>query len=520
LGKRNKRLIPKIIHYCWFGGSELPAEYAGYIEEWKVLHPGWEIKRWDESNAPLDDAYLNSALKLKNWSNCSNYIRLWALKNWGGIYLDTDFKLLKALDPFLVHECFLGFEQEPSEGVDSIINNAIVGSQKSSDFIQVCYQELVTIFDGSEKSDLSGPGLTTKVLKSKFGLITYGFQVISNITLYPTEYFYPIHVHKAHLLNKYVEHIYPETYGIHMWGRSWVEKKDLLEIIDYLNFKALNQDIYINQLKDNLEESNRKSEEIWFWKSHFEEKFNSLVQHKQEAELALQRYDQIIDSLNTINASLEKQLETQQVLTNAFEQKEKENSFNQVKMNSSINHLLDTNQILHKELIHANSEIEKTANSLSLESTEKQTLIAEVVKVRNDLEMITNERNQLTCDLAKAQDSIVEKENQISQLNNKVDELQKLYLNGKLISKQHINQIDALKQKEETLTLLLSAKDEALQTNHAKINELNVLLLEFSKNKEELYMQLTSLSNDYYVLNNKYKNESLKLFISRKFLKN
>ena len=143
----------------------MPKEYAGYIAEWRQLHPGWEIKRWDEQNFPFHHAYLKKAFELQNWANLANFARLQVLQEFGGIYLDTDIKLLKPLDPFLENTCFLSFESGKEPDSEFFVNNAVLGSVPNGTFVQKCLDELEQTFDGTEEAHLSSPRLTTKVLK-------------------------------------------------------------------------------------------------------------------------------------------------------------------------------------------------------------------------------------------------------------------------------------------------------------------------------------------------------------------
>lgn len=242
-------MIPKIIHYCWFGGAEMPDEYAGYIAEWEALHPEWEIKRWDESNSPVDILYLQNALELKNWANCSNFIRLWALENFGGIYLDIDFKLIKPLDLFLTEDCFFGFEEGEVDNKIFWVNNAICGSIKNHSFIKECYHFLNRCYDGSEQANLSGPRLTTELLKINCGLINYGLQTLQGITLFPKEYFYPIHYSEVYKIPTFEKYILPETIGIHVWARTWLSRECLLQIVDDLYQQNNELKISLNEVK-------------------------------------------------------------------------------------------------------------------------------------------------------------------------------------------------------------------------------------------------------------------------------
>ena len=86
-------MIPKIIHYCWFGGNPLPTDVKRCIESWKKMCPDYEIKRWDESNFDVNaHPFTKAAYEAKAWAFVSDYARLKVVCDNGGIYLDTDFK--------------------------------------------------------------------------------------------------------------------------------------------------------------------------------------------------------------------------------------------------------------------------------------------------------------------------------------------------------------------------------------------------------------------------------------------
>lgn len=89
-------MIPRIIHYCWFGGNPLPEETKKYIEGWKEKCPNYIIKEWNESNIDLtQNQYIKDAYKEKKWAFVTDYVRLYALVSEGGIYMDTDVELKK-----------------------------------------------------------------------------------------------------------------------------------------------------------------------------------------------------------------------------------------------------------------------------------------------------------------------------------------------------------------------------------------------------------------------------------------
>lgn len=105
--------IPKIIHYCWFGGAELP-DYAGLaLSSWEISNPDFRIQRWDENNFDVTRTpFLKKAYENKNYAYVADVCRLEALKEYGGLYLDVDHVLLKDIRPFLIGNLVLTFERQ------------------------------------------------------------------------------------------------------------------------------------------------------------------------------------------------------------------------------------------------------------------------------------------------------------------------------------------------------------------------------------------------------------------------
>lgn len=215
-------MIPKMIHYCWFGGKKMPRSQVNYISGWQRLHSNFEFIKWTEENIPSDSQYLTTALKHKKWANASNYIRLYALKKYGGIYLDTDIEVLKPFDPFLKYSCFLGFEKRNAEG--DCVNNAVIGAIKGHLFVEDCLRELYNKFDGLEMANLSSPVLTTSILRSKSKL-EYGKKYLNewDLQLFPLETFYAYEYGE----NQVRENIGDDTFSIHHYMASWKPKDRL-----------------------------------------------------------------------------------------------------------------------------------------------------------------------------------------------------------------------------------------------------------------------------------------------------
>ncbi len=104
-------MIPRIIHYCWFGGNPKPQSFNVCLESWKKYLPDYEIKEWNETNFSMESCpYVKKAAEQKKWAFVSDYARALALFKEGGIYLDIDVEVKLPLDEFLQHRAFSGFE--------------------------------------------------------------------------------------------------------------------------------------------------------------------------------------------------------------------------------------------------------------------------------------------------------------------------------------------------------------------------------------------------------------------------
>lgn len=104
-------MIPKKIHYCWFGRGEIPDMAKKCIASWHEYMPDWEYKLWNEDNFDVNSvSYTKEAYEAKKYAFVSDYVRLWALRNEGGLYLDVDFEVFKPFDELLGYHAFAGFE--------------------------------------------------------------------------------------------------------------------------------------------------------------------------------------------------------------------------------------------------------------------------------------------------------------------------------------------------------------------------------------------------------------------------
>lgn len=205
--KAAKYCIPPIIHFCWFGGKEIPDNYKRYMETWQEFCPNYEIKRWDEGNYDvLKHPYMKSAYELKKWEYVSDYARLDVLYQYGGIYLDTDVELIKSLDELRYFQAFAGFESEQT--VDSGMG---IGATPYNDVIKKFrdaydhYEEVKTGYT------IPCPVHQTKILNDMGLKGNNSFQVLDNgnIVILPTEYLCGMRLHTH--LRQFTEN----TIGVH-----------------------------------------------------------------------------------------------------------------------------------------------------------------------------------------------------------------------------------------------------------------------------------------------------------------
>lgn len=207
-------MIPKIIHYCWFGGNEIPDEYKKYIETWQKYCPDYEIKEWNESNFNLDEStFAREAYEQKKWAFVSDYARLKVIYDEGGIYLDIDVEVTRNFDPLLSYDCFLG--TEPSGFVNTGIG---FGAQKKNPIIEMMlhqYDGHFVLSDGSFDMKPCPQKNTEILLNLGFVFDENTIWRKNNIAIFPPKYFCPLDYETEEL------HITEDTFSIHHFGASW-----------------------------------------------------------------------------------------------------------------------------------------------------------------------------------------------------------------------------------------------------------------------------------------------------------
>ena len=217
-----KTMIPKIIHYCWFGRNPLPSSAKRCINSWKKYLPDYEIKEWNEDNFDVNSIpYTRDAYAAKKYAFVSDYARFWVLYHYGGVYFDTDVEVIRPMDVFIAKGPFMGWEKPGSTGVYSIAPGLGLAANKE----QPLYQEILHGFEhlnfydeNGERNNYSMIPLVTDLLTQK-GLKKDGsMQVIDDVILYPSEYLCPMEYFTGKVT------ITDNTYAIHWYSMTWLPK--------------------------------------------------------------------------------------------------------------------------------------------------------------------------------------------------------------------------------------------------------------------------------------------------------
>ena len=221
-------MIPKIIHYCWFGRGPLLELAQKCIASWKKYLPDYEIKEWNEDNFDVNIIpYTAEAYKAKKYAFVSDYARFWILHQYGGIYFDTDVEVIRPLDDIIERGNFMGFETDPKSQLKEDASEASVNPglgmgvapglgliKKMLDFYEGRHFEFIPGGIGQ----LTIVHIATEVLRKAGLKQQQGIQQVDDMWIYPAEYFCPINLKTGRI------HVRPNTRTIHHYAGTWQDK--------------------------------------------------------------------------------------------------------------------------------------------------------------------------------------------------------------------------------------------------------------------------------------------------------
>lgn len=224
-------MIPKTIHYCWFGGKPMPKEYERYIDSWRKFLPDYEIRQWDETNYDVKCIpFSEEAYSVGKYAYVSDYARLRILYEQGGVYFDTDVEVIKPIDDILEKGPFMAFEKNSNANSDELLNVAVglgFAVEPGNPIIREIldfYESHHYIYPDGHMEQITIVRVVTDILK-RHGLSRCDIPTtIEGITIYPWDYFCPIEFLSSKL------EITGNTRTIHHYSASWMSWTDKLKM--------------------------------------------------------------------------------------------------------------------------------------------------------------------------------------------------------------------------------------------------------------------------------------------------
>lgn len=216
-------MIPKVIHYCWFGRKPLPESALKCIQSWKRYLPDYEIKKWDEDNFDVRIVpYVSDAYDAGKFAFVSDYARFWILYNYGGLYFDTDVEIIKPMDDIIATGNFLGAEIDGNSykgTFPKIAPGLCIGAEKGNALFKEIIDKYKTMdflgSDGTFNKYTMIP-LVTDMLIANGMTASKKIQNVGDFTIYPAEYFNPLDIATGRLK------ITANTRSIHWFMASWL----------------------------------------------------------------------------------------------------------------------------------------------------------------------------------------------------------------------------------------------------------------------------------------------------------
>lgn len=205
--------IPKIIHYCWLSGDPYPNDIQECIDSWHEHLPDYDFMLWDMNNFDVSSVpYVKQAVDARKWAFASDYIRLWAIYNYGGIYLDSDIKVLKSFDGLLSEKAFTAFES------GGRIAAWIFGGEKGAPIFKELldyYKDRNFLREDGSLEQIPNTIPTTKILVNHGLKACNKVQRLDDITVFTEDYFSPFNPWTKKTV------ITDNSYAMHLFKGAW-----------------------------------------------------------------------------------------------------------------------------------------------------------------------------------------------------------------------------------------------------------------------------------------------------------
>ena len=244
-------MIPKIIHYCWFGRNPLPKSAVKCINSWRKFFPDYEIKEWNEDNFDVNCIpYTAEAYQARKYAFVSDYARFWILYHFGGIYFDTDVEVIKSMDDILERGPFMGIEVL---GIDIFESYPLVnpGLGISAESGLIFYKRMLDYYKSIHFSSEAGVMIGGTVVKHTTRLlIDCGlmpgdvFQHIEGISIFPSDYFNPFDdlTGKLNITNN--------TRSIHWYAATWQKRDPIIRWLSRMSHRIFG--LYLHRMKQTI----------------------------------------------------------------------------------------------------------------------------------------------------------------------------------------------------------------------------------------------------------------------------
>lgn len=210
-------MIPKVIHYCWFGPKPFSRTVRKCIATWHKHLSDYEFRLWNEESCaayatanglsnPMDHPFVKSAYAARKYAFVADYVRFWALYHCGGVYLDTDMYVVRSFDNLLNNDLFVGWETKEKD----YINVALFAVSPNN----ICVKDILDMYD-TLSFDINQ---LDKFIVPR--LVSNRIICHPNTTIYSHDYFYPLPYAERFVWRK-MKYNTSNTYAVHLWDISW-----------------------------------------------------------------------------------------------------------------------------------------------------------------------------------------------------------------------------------------------------------------------------------------------------------